>query len=334
MSGGYRRRAFARGDCRSTRRIAEPDRVLDAHRPQRRSCCSSTSRISIRWCDPAGGSYYIENLTQSIAEPRRGSSSSEVGGEGRLRRRVRERLRSSSASTHRPLPRTRAWRKRRITLLGCQPVSRTSTEVGRHERRDRSRAVHAARQEGGACCNPYRGAMAFEADASACGSQRQDAQGVHAHRRSSGHGPRPRPVLVQLLRLRGHPCAGQHLLPSDLEEGVKAALESKAEIVVLCSSDDDYADARPRQSRSCSATRPFFVVAGAPACMAELEAQGISNFIQREEQRARNPARTTLRRWESKHAKVMRAKFSELTYDRRRAESAATRRPAARESRG
>ena len=36
----------------------------------------------------------------------------------------------------------------------------------------------------------------------------------------------------------GYPCAGQHLSSRIVEEGVKAALESKAEIVVICAADD------------------------------------------------------------------------------------------------
>ena len=64
----------------------------------------------------------------------------------------------------------------------------------------------------------------------------------------------------------------------DLEEGVKAALESKAEIVVLCSSDDCYAELAPRV-KEILGDKAILVIAGAPACMAELEAQGIGNFI-------------------------------------------------------
>ena len=62
------------------------------------------------------------------------------------------------------------------------------------------------------------------------------------------------------------------------EEGVKAALESKAEIVVVCASDDDYAEAAPKV-KELLAGKAILVVAGAPACAPELEAQGITNFI-------------------------------------------------------
>ena len=63
-----------------------------------------------------------------------------------------------------------------------------------------------------------------------------------------------------------------------VEEGAKAALESGAEIVVVCASDDDYATLAPRV-KELIGDKAILVVAGAPACQAELEAQGIKNFI-------------------------------------------------------
>ncbi len=63
-----------------------------------------------------------------------------------------------------------------------------------------------------------------------------------------------------------------------VEEGVDAALEAKADIVVICSSDDEYAEyAIP--AFKYLADRAMFVVAGAPACSEDLKAAGIENFI-------------------------------------------------------
>ena len=63
-----------------------------------------------------------------------------------------------------------------------------------------------------------------------------------------------------------------------VEEGVDAALEAKADIVVICSSDDEYAEyAIPAYKYLNS--RAMFVVAGAPACSEDLKAAGIENFI-------------------------------------------------------
>lgn len=77
-------------------------------------------------------------------------------------------------------------------------------------------------------------------------------------------------------------CAGMRIIDNtffaDLKEGVDAALASKAEIVVLCAADDDYAALAPEAFNHLSG-RTIFVVAGAPASQAELEDQGIRNFI-------------------------------------------------------
>ena len=61
-------------------------------------------------------------------------------------------------------------------------------------------------------------------------------------------------------------------------EQVKEAVEAGAEIVVLCSSDDEYAEFAPAAFKALNG-RALFVVAGAPACMEDLKAQGIDQFI-------------------------------------------------------
>ena len=63
-----------------------------------------------------------------------------------------------------------------------------------------------------------------------------------------------------------------------VEEGAKAALDSGAEIVVICAADDDYATLAPK-AKELLGERALFVVAGAPASQPELEAQGITRFI-------------------------------------------------------
>ena len=77
-------------------------------------------------------------------------------------------------------------------------------------------------------------------------------------------------------------CAGYKIIDNlgfdTVEEGVEAAMKAGADIVVLCSSDDEYATyAVP--AFNCLAGRALFIVAGAPACMDELKAAGIENFI-------------------------------------------------------
>ncbi|MDR1884061.1 MAG: methylmalonyl-CoA mutase small subunit [Prevotella sp.] len=77
-------------------------------------------------------------------------------------------------------------------------------------------------------------------------------------------------------------CAGYKVIDNlgfeTVEAGVKAAREKKADVIVLCSSDDEYATFAPEACKLI-AGKEHFVVAGAPACMDELKAQGIEYFI-------------------------------------------------------
>ena len=77
-------------------------------------------------------------------------------------------------------------------------------------------------------------------------------------------------------------CAGYKVIDNlgfkTVEEGVDAALEAKADIVVICSSDDEYAEYAIPAFKYLDG-RAMFVVAGAPACMDDLKAAGIENYI-------------------------------------------------------
>ena len=125
--------------------------------------------------------------------------------------------------------------------------------------------------------NPYRGAMAFEA--------------MRLHVDRSGKEPKAFMLTcgsLAMARARAQfscnffACAGIRVQDNtffkSVEEGVAAALEAKADIVVVCSSDDDYAELAPKVKELLGG-KAILVVAGAPACAPELEAQGISNFI-------------------------------------------------------
>jgi methylmalonyl-CoA mutase len=63
-----------------------------------------------------------------------------------------------------------------------------------------------------------------------------------------------------------------------VEEGVAAAKQAAADIVVLCSSDEEYAGFAPAAFDAIK-NEAIFVVAGAPASMDELKTKGIENFI-------------------------------------------------------
>jgi methylmalonyl-CoA mutase len=77
-------------------------------------------------------------------------------------------------------------------------------------------------------------------------------------------------------------CAGYEIIDNfgfaSVKEGVAAARKAKADIIVLCSSDDEYAEYAP-QAYELTKNQEILVVAGAPACMDELKAQGIVHFI-------------------------------------------------------
>ena len=77
-------------------------------------------------------------------------------------------------------------------------------------------------------------------------------------------------------------CAGYKVIDNlgfkTVEEGVDAALEAKADIIVICSSDDEYAEYAIPAFKYLDG-RAMFVVAGAPACMEDLKAAGIENFV-------------------------------------------------------
>ena len=77
-------------------------------------------------------------------------------------------------------------------------------------------------------------------------------------------------------------CAGYEIIDNlgfaTVEEGVEAALAANADVVVLCSSDDEYAQFAP-QAYELLKNKALLAVAGAPANMEELKAKGIEHFI-------------------------------------------------------
>ncbi len=77
-------------------------------------------------------------------------------------------------------------------------------------------------------------------------------------------------------------CAGYEVIDNigfdTVEEGVAEAQKAGADIIVLCSSDDEYAEFAPAAFKAI-AGKQLFVVAGAPACMEDLQKAGIEHFI-------------------------------------------------------
>ncbi len=221
--------------------------------------------------DPAGGSYYIENLTKSIADEawKLFLEVEEKGGyvEAFNAGFIVERVKASAAA------KDKAVATRRQTILGSNQYP-NFTEVA--DKAICAEVVERKSDEGNVLV-PYRGAMAFEQ--------------MRLHVDRSGKEPKAFMLTcgsLAMARARAQfscnffACAGIRVIDNtffkSLEDGVKAALESKAEIVVVCSSDDDYAEVAPK-IKEMLGDKAILVVAGAPACMEELQSKGINNFI-------------------------------------------------------
>ena len=221
--------------------------------------------------DPAGGSYYIENLTKNIAEQawKLFLEVEDKGGyvEAYKAGFIVERVKASAAAKDKNIA------TRRQILLGANQYP-NFTEVA--DAAVVAETVTRPEAEGNVL-TPYRGAMAFEA--MRLGVDRS--------------GKEPKAFMLTcgslaMARARAQfscnffACAGIRVQDNtffhSVEEGVAAALEAKADIVVVCASDDDYAEVAPKV-KELLAGKAILVVAGAPACAPELEAQGISNFI-------------------------------------------------------
>ncbi len=221
--------------------------------------------------DPAGGSYYIETLTNSIADAA-WKLFLEVEAKGGYRAAfaegfIVETVKASAAKKDKNIA------TRRQILLGANQYpnfTETASEALTAE------AVTRQSSEGNKL-TPYRGAMAFEQMRFEVDKSAGEMQ---AFMLTCGN--------LGMARARSQfacnffACAGIKVVDNtyfkSIEEGVEAAVAAKADIVVVCSSDDDYATLAP-QIKELLAGRATLVVAGAPACAAELEAVGITNFI-------------------------------------------------------
>ena len=221
--------------------------------------------------DPAGGSYYIENLTKTIADEawKLFLELEEKGGyvEAFKAGYVVERVKASAAA------KDKAIATRRQILLGANQYPNFN-EVA--DAAVEAAAVTRVAAEGNVLV-PYRGAMAFEAMRYGVDKSGKE---LKAFMLTCGN--------LAMARARAQfscnffACAGIRVQDNNffksVEEGVEAALASEAQIVVICASDDDYAELAPK-AQELLGGKAILVVAGAPACTEELQAKGINNFI-------------------------------------------------------
>jgi methylmalonyl-CoA mutase len=77
-------------------------------------------------------------------------------------------------------------------------------------------------------------------------------------------------------------CAGYRIMDNEVfrdpGDGIRSALEAKADIIVVCSSDEEYRKVAPEVFRAVEG-KAIVVVAGNPESIDELKAAGIRNFI-------------------------------------------------------
>lgn len=230
--------------------------------------------------DPAGGSYYIENLTDSIAneawklfreiEEKGGYTAAYESGF------IVERVKASAAAKDKNIA------TRREILLGANQYP-NFTEVAGKELTEA--AVTRPVSEGNTLA-PYRGSMAFEAMRLHVDRSGKGAQGVHADLRQPGYGPCPCPVLLQLLRMRRHQSNRQHVLQIDRRgrQG-RSGIESRDRRSLRIGrrlrrggSQSERAARRQGDPRGC----------GRSGMYARTGSPGHQEFHQRQEQRTRN----------------------------------------------
>jgi len=229
--------------------------------------------------DPAGGSYYVETLTVSLANEA-WKLFLEVEAEGGFAKalengKIQAAVNESNAKRHDDMAR------RKEILLGTNQYPNI-TEF-------------AAEKIEGESCGCGCG----------CGHEEQENKngGINTTRLASDFenlrlateraANRPKVFMLTIgnlaMRLARSQfsgnffgCAGYEIIDNNgfatVAEGIDAAMAAKADVVVLCSSDDEYAEFAPEAFKLLNG-KAEFVVAGAPACAEELKAAGIENFI-------------------------------------------------------
>ena len=229
-----------------------------------------------RIVDPAAGSYYIENLTVSIAKQAWDLflQTEEAGGmvKAVLDSSVQNAVNSSNRARH------EAVSKRKEILLGTNQYPNFNETAG-----EKAPLEHAC------CCG-----HGDEAGEFATLNTDRAASEFEALRLETEHsGKRPKAFMLTIGNLAMRQaraqfscnflaCAGYEVIDNlgfpTVKEGIEAAMKANADIVVLCSSDDEYAEYAIPAFKALNG-RAMFIVAGAPACMDELKAAGIENFI-------------------------------------------------------
>ena len=233
-----------------------------------------------RIVDPAAGSYYIENLTVAIAKQAWDLflSVEEAGGmlQAVKAGSIQEAVNQSNKARH------EAVSKRKEILLGTNQYPNFNELAGDKRPLDGCKKCGCdgeAHEEEGTLAKLETARAASEFEALRLGTE------------NSGKRPKAFMLTIGNLAMRQAraqfscnflACAGYQVIDNlgfaSVEEGIEAAMKAQADIVVICSSDDEYAEYAIPAFKALNG-RAMFIVAGAPACMEELKAAGIENFI-------------------------------------------------------
>ena len=229
--------------------------------------------------DPAGGSYYIETLTASIADVawKLFNEVIDNGGfyaeaeKGMIQKAVNE----SGVKRHTDVAR------RKESLLGTNQFPNFNEMA-----LDKIAKESCSCGCGSSCSTDKPEIEALDMDRAA-----SQFEALRLATERSGKRPKVFMLTIGNLAMRlaraqfsanFFACAGYEIIDNlgfeTVQAGVDAAMEKGADIVVLCSSDDEYAEYAPEAFKALNG-RAEFVVAGAPACMDDLKAIGIENFV-------------------------------------------------------
>ncbi len=226
--------------------------------------------------DPSAGSYYVEVLTNSVADVawKLFLDVEEKGGFAALANagEIQKSVNASNEARHKNVA------TRREVLLGSNQYP-NFTEV----------AAEKIQESASCCCGGHCGEATITALDFSRGASEFEALRLATEK--SGKTPKVFMLTIGNLAMRlarsqfsanFFACAGYKIIDNlgfeTVEAGVEAAVKAGAEIVVLCSSDDEYATFAPEAYKAL-AGRAEFVVAGAPACMEDLKAVGIEQFV-------------------------------------------------------
>ena len=226
--------------------------------------------------DPAAGSYYIENLTNSIAEEawKQFLAIQEEGGMYELV--AAGKVQEAMAATLKA--RLSDVAKRKEVILGSNQFPNFTEKAGK-----KIKEVAC-----GCCCAKPENAIATLPVARAA----EEFEALRLETEAAKKQPVAFMLTIGNLAMRiaraqfscnFFACAGYKVIDNNgfksVAEGIKAARKAKADIIVLCSSDDEYAVYAPQAWLQLEDAKEVFVVAGAPACTEDLQKLGIENFI-------------------------------------------------------